>query len=118
MDLVALGGFAILLMLLLICLHVPIGVAMGLIGIVAYAQVVGWEPALALPGIEFPAAMSSLDLALIPMFMLMGNLAGACNLSSDIYRVAIAFTGHRRGGLAMATIATCACFGAVCGSAI
>jgi tripartite ATP-independent transporter DctM subunit len=91
---------------------------MGLIGIMAYAQVAGWAPALALPGIELPAALSSLDLALIPMFMLMGNLASACNLSADIYRVAIAFTGHRRGGLAMATIATCACFGAVCGSAI
>jgi tripartite ATP-independent transporter DctM subunit len=91
---------------------------MCLIGIVAYAQVVGWAPALALPGIEFPAAMSNLDLALIPMFMLMGNLASAANLSTDIYRVATAFTGHRRGGLAMATVATCACFGAVCGSAI
>jgi len=118
MDLVALGGFAILLMLLLVCLHVPIGVAMGLIGIAAYAQIVGWGPALALPSIEFPAALSSLDLALIPMFIMMGNLAGASNLSADIYRVASAFVGHRRGGLAMATIGTCAAFGAVCGSAI
>ena len=118
MDFAALGGLALLLMLLLICLRVPVGIAMGLAGIAGYAHVAGLSPALALPGVEFPAAMWSMDLALIPMFLLMGNVASVSNLSTDIYRVAIAFAGHRRGGLAMATIATCACFGAVCGSSL
>ncbi|MEQ9349211.1 MAG: TRAP transporter large permease, partial [Alphaproteobacteria bacterium] len=61
---------------------------------------------------------SSPELAVIPLFLLMGAFAGSAGLSADVYRFAEAFIGHRRGGLAMATVAGCGGFGAVCGSSI
>jgi C4-dicarboxylate transporter, DctM subunit len=54
----------------------------------------------------------------VPLFLLMGSFAGVSGLSSDIYRLAYAFIGHRNGGLALATIGGCAGFGAVCGSSV
>jgi C4-dicarboxylate transporter DctM subunit len=69
-------------------------------------------------GSEYISAFSNADLAVIPLFLLMGSLAGVSGLSSDIYRLAYAFIGHRKGGLALATIGGCAGFGAVCGSSV
>ena len=100
----------------LIALHVPIGIAMGLAGMVGYGLLSGFGPAFALFDTEAAGILTNLDLAVIPLFLLMGSLAGVSGLSSDIYRLAYAFVGHRRGGLALATIGGCAGFGAVCGS--
>ncbi|MCA0136825.1 TRAP transporter large permease [Pseudosulfitobacter pseudonitzschiae] len=63
-------------------------------------------------------AMSSLDLAVIPLFMLMGSLAAAGGLATDVYDMAGALFGHRRGGLATTTIVASAGFGAICGSGV
>ena len=59
-------------MMFLIVIHVPIGISMALVGVTGFAQVVGWGPALSLMATEPASAMSSLDLAVIPLFMLMG----------------------------------------------
>ncbi len=79
---------------------------------------IGWGPALSLVGTEPSSAISSTGLAVIAMFLLMGSLAHTGGLSGELYRLAYAFVGHRRGGLAMATIGACAGFGAVCGSSV
>ncbi|HVZ53687.1 MAG TPA: TRAP transporter large permease [Pseudolabrys sp.] len=113
---IALIGFAA--MFLLIVLHVPIGIAMGTVGAVGFASIVGLDPALSLLASEPASVFTNLDLAVIPLFLLMGSLAGAAGLPSDVYNLAYAFIGHRRGGLALATIGGCGGFGAVCGSAI
>ncbi len=110
--LVLIGLFA------MIVLHVPIGVALALSGFVGVGVLIGWEPAIGLLGIEPAQAMASEELAVIAMFLLMGNFAAAAGLSGDLFKLAQAFIGHRRGGLAMATIAGCAGFGAVCGSSV
>lgn len=102
----------------LIILHVPVGIAMAVVGVVGFGLMVGWAPALSLLATEPVAVMSNLDLAVIPLFLLMGNLASRCGLASDIYKVFYAFIGHWRGGLSLATFAGCAGFGAVCGSAV
>lgn len=102
----------------MIALHVPIGIAMGVAGVVGFALLGGLWPALAMMATEASSAFSSLDLATIPLFVLMGSFAGAAGLSEDLYRLAYALVGHRRGGLAMATIGGCAGFGAVCGSSV
>ena len=102
----------------LILLHVPVGVAMGLAGIAGFGLLVGWEPAFAMIASETSNAFSSLELATIPLFILMGSFASAAGLSEDLYRLAYALIGHRRGGLASATIIGCAGFGAVCGSSV
>jgi tripartite ATP-independent transporter DctM subunit len=60
--------------------------------------------------------LASVDLATVPLFLLMGTFASAAGFSRDVYNAAAALLGHRRGGLAYATIGGCAAFGAVCGS--
>lgn len=118
MDPIIVGMLGIGLMFLLIALHVPIGVAMGLAGFISIGALLGFDQALTLFATEPTSVITSSELAVIPLFLLMGSFAGAAGLSSDIYRVAYAFLGHRRGGLALATIGGCAGFGAVCGSSI
>lgn len=113
---VILLGFAGLFALII--LQVPIGVAMMISGAAGFAAIVGLEPALAMFGGEVSASFASADLALIPLFLLMGNFASAAGLSTDLYRMSDAFVGHRRGGLALATLGGCAGFGALCGSSL
>jgi tripartite ATP-independent transporter DctM subunit len=86
------------------------------VGLVGYALQSGWSPALTLLASETSGLLASVDLATVPLFLLMGTFASAAGFSRDIYRAAAAWFGHRRGGLAYATIGGCAAFGAVCGS--
>jgi len=117
-DPVMLTVWGLLATFVLILLHVPVGVAMGLAGIVGFGLLQGFAPALAMIASETSNALASLDLATIPLFVLMGSFASLGGLSEDLYRLAYAAVGHRRGGLAMATIGGCAGFGAVCGSSV
>ena len=105
-------------MFVLIALHIPIGVSMAIAGVVGFAFLSGWNPAVALLASGPVSVLSNMDLAVIPLFLLMGSFAGVSGLSSDIYRLAYAMIGHRPGGLALATVAGCAGFAAICGSSI
>ncbi|MEQ8346861.1 MAG: TRAP transporter large permease [Sneathiellaceae bacterium] len=111
-----LAGAGVGFMFLLILLKVPIGVAMALAGFVGFGLLGGWGASLSILVSEPAGILESFELAVIPLFLLMGSFATAGGLSADIYRLAYAFLGNRRGGLAMATIGGCALFGAVCGS--
>ncbi len=102
----------------LLLLHVPVGIAMGVAGVGGFALLAGWQPAFAMIASEVSNNLASLDLLTIPLFVLMGAFANVAGLSEDLYRLAYALIGHRRGGLAMATIGGCAGFGAVCGSSV
>ncbi|KPQ20403.1 MAG: TRAP transporter, DctM subunit [Rhodobacteraceae bacterium HLUCCA24] len=105
-------------MFLLIALQVPVGIAMGVVGVVGTGLIIGFGPALTLLATEPSSAMAAEGLAVIALFLLMGNLAHAGGLSDELYRLAQVFLGHRRGGLLFATIGACAGFGAVCGSSV
>ncbi|UYN93839.1 MAG: TRAP transporter large permease [Enhydrobacter sp.] len=106
-------------MFVLIALHVPIGVAMAATGLACFALLENdLGRAFSILKTESVSALSSLELAVIPLFLLMGGFASASGMSSDLYRLAQAFLGHLRGGLAIATIGACAGFGAVSGSSI
>ena len=118
MDPIETGFLGLSFMFVLIALHVPIGIAMGIAGLVGTAQIIGWAPALTLLGTEPTSAIANEGLGVVALFVLMGNLAFAGGLSTELYRVAQAYVGHRRGGLALATVASCAGFGAVCGSSV
>ena len=118
MDPLLLALFGFCVMMLLIALHVPIGIAMALVGVTGFAQITGWGPALSLMASEPASAMGNLDLAVIPLFMLMGSLAAAGGLASDVYNMANALFGHKRGGLATTTVVASAGFGAICGSGV
>ncbi len=109
-------GFAALLALIL--LRLPIGAAMALVGVAGTAWLSGWPVALAtLRQGPFERA-SSYTLVVIPLFVLMGYLAARSGLSQNLFRAANVWLGHWRGGLAMATVAGCAGFGAICGSSV
>ncbi|MCA0869968.1 TRAP transporter large permease [Seohaeicola saemankumensis] len=118
MDPLIIAGIGFAIMLGLIALHVPIGIAMGFVGMGGFAMIVGWGPGLSLLASEPAATLTNLNLAVIPLFMLMGNLAAAAGLANDVYNIAHAFIGHRKGGLATATVLGCGGFGAVCGSGV
>lgn len=118
MDPLTTGLLGLGAMFVLIALHIPIGVAMGLTGFVGVGLIIGFGPAASLLGTEPSSAIANEGLAVVALFLLMGSLAGTSGLSSELYRLAAAFLGHRRGGLALATIAGCAGFGAVCGSSV
>jgi tripartite ATP-independent transporter DctM subunit len=100
----------------LIAVRVPIGVAMGVTGVLGFGLLSGFGPAVTLLGTQPATVFSNADLAVIPLFLLMGSLATVSGLSNDIYRLIYALVGHWPGGLACATIGSCAGFGAICGS--
>ena len=118
MDPVLLAAIGFTGLFVLIALHVPIGIAMSVAGIIGVGGLIGFEPALSLLAIETGAAITKESLALIAIFLLMGSFANAAGLSADIFRLAYALLGHRPGGLATATIVGSAGFGAICGSSI
>lgn len=108
----------LLVLLLLLFMGVPIAWGMLLVGIVGFSHLNSLEAALAMAAqIGFDTAMNY-HFTVLPLFILMGNLVNASGLSKDLYRVAHAFIGHLRGGLAMATILACAAFSALCGSSM
>lgn len=116
MDPIWMAIVGIALMFLLIIFQVPVGISMATVGVFGFAMLTGLAPALSLLGTESSSAISNPDLAVIPLFLLMGNFATAAGISEDIYKLAYAIVGHRRGGLALSTIGGCAFFGAICGS--
>jgi tripartite ATP-independent transporter DctM subunit len=112
------GVIGILVMLILLALRMPIGIAMLLVGISGFAWLNGLPAALSSLG-NAPYSYSTVyDLAVIPLFVLMGNCAAVSGMSRDLYAAAYAWLGHLRGGLASATIAACAGFAAVSGSSV
>src|SRR3954467_15302888 len=110
----------LLLMMVLAFLRLPIAFAMGVVGIVGYAYMRDWSWAAAFATAQTKVYETGRNytLSVVPLFILMGNLVTRAGMSQELYRTAYAFIGHFRGGLAMATIAGCAGFGAICGSSI
>jgi tripartite ATP-independent transporter DctM subunit len=102
----------------LILLHVPIGIAMAGVGFLGVLEFTNMRAALAVASTEVSSAIGNEGFAVIALFLLMGAFASVAGLSSDVFRLANAFVGHRRGGLAQATVAGCGGFGAVCGSSV
>lgn len=115
-DLVAIGSFVLLFILM--AARVPVGIAMGFVGVAGFALLSGIDPALNLLGLVPLRTGSDYALGLIPMFILMGSLATASGMSGELFRASNAWLGHRRGGLAIATIAACGAFSAICGSSV
>ena len=109
-------GFSILYFLALA--HVPIGVSMGLTGLVGCYAVLDIGAAQLIGANNLSSTISSPDLAAVPLFLLMGNLAIASGFADDIFEAATAIFGRMRGGHALATVLGCAGFGAISGSSV
>src|SRR5579864_3035053 len=115
-DVVAVTGFIVLFALML--LRVPVGMAMGLVGVSGFAYLVGGSPALRLIGTTSMRTVTDYTFGVIPMFLLMGAFVTTSGMSRELFRAANTFVGHRRGGLGIATIVACAGFAAISGSSV
>lgn len=102
----------------LIFIRVPVGMALALVGFLGYVFLLGFSPATTMLALSTSTNTLSYNLAVIPLFILMGNMIAGAGVSMDLYRAAQAFIGRRRGGLAMATVLTSGGFAAVCGSSV
>jgi tripartite ATP-independent transporter DctM subunit len=107
-------------MLILLALGMPIGIAMLLVGAVGFAIVhpAGLPATLHMLGNSPYSYSAFYELAVIPLFVLMGNLGAASGMASNLFAAAYAWIGHWRGGLSHATIVACAGFAAVSGSSV
>jgi len=115
-DLVAVVGFVSLFVLML--LRVPVGMAMGLVGVAGFGYLAGATPALKIVGHTTMRSVTDFNFAVVPLFLLMGSFATNSGMSRELFRTANAFLGHLRGGLGIATIAACGGFAAICGSSV
>jgi tripartite ATP-independent transporter DctM subunit len=115
-DNLALGLVGLFFLLALIAIRVPIAYTMILVGV--FGTIAQSGPAILLNQLKDLAysQFANYDLSVLPMFILMGGLAARCGLSQDLFRAANAWLGRFRGGVAMAAVAACAGFGAICGS--
>ena len=115
-DAVAILGFVALFVLML--LRVPVGMAMGLVGVTGFGYLVGGAPALKIVGHTSMRTVTDYTFGVIPMFLLMGAFVSNSGMSRELFRAANAFVGHLKGGLGIATIAACAGFAAISGSSV
>src|SRR5512142_1564693 len=113
------GGIVFAIMLAMMVVRVPIGIAMFACGAGGYLYLTGNPNALlnSLKNLAY-ARLSNYDLVVIPLFLLMGQFATHGGLSRSLFRCVGALIGHFRGGIAMAAIGACAGFGAICGSSV
>src|SRR3954465_4288088 len=111
-----LASFGILLALLAV--RVPIGVAMMAVGAGGFIWIQGLGPLLSFLKTTPFETFAGYSFSVIPLFLLMGNVASGSGLSSRLFRGANALLGHYRGGMAMAAVGACAAFGTICGSSL
>jgi tripartite ATP-independent transporter DctM subunit len=110
------GLVGFLFLFLLMFLRIPVGFAMALVGLAGFGLLTSWGAALNLLARDFFATFGSYNLTVIPLFLLMGQVAYYTGISSRLFNAAHKFLGHLPGGLAIATLGACAGFSAICGS--
>jgi tripartite ATP-independent transporter DctM subunit len=118
MSNIVIGTAGLVAMLVLLVIRVPIAYAMIVVGIAGTSLLDGHRVVLSQLKALAYSQFSLYDLTVLPMFVLMGALASRSGLSRDLFRGANAWLGRFRGGVAMAAIAACGGFGAVCGSSL
>jgi len=118
MDPALIGWLSIPALLLLFGLGMPVAYAMLVVGFVGYFIVAGPTRALANISVTPYSSVAVYTLSVIPLFVLMGNLAYRAGFGQDTFWAARQWVGRFRGGLAMATVLGCALFGAISGSSV
>ena len=118
MEPITLGLIGLAVLIGLIALRMPIAYSMIIVGAVGTVSISGYKILFSQLKTLGYGQFSIYDLTVVPMFVLMGALATKTGLSRDLFRAANAWFGWMRGGTAMAAIAACAGFGAVCGSSL
>jgi tripartite ATP-independent transporter DctM subunit len=106
----------LILLFILIFLEMPIGLAMGLMGFLGIFYILNFAKGMSVIAISPFSTMNSYYFAVLPLFLLMGELANYSGITEDAYRTVNKWIGHLPGGLALVSIGACAGFAAVCGS--
>ncbi|MEA3025257.1 MAG: hypothetical protein QOF91_542 [Alphaproteobacteria bacterium] len=114
----AIGACGVLILFALLLLRVPIWISLVLVGFFGNATVLGWQGAFALAGTAPFDVASSYTLSVVPLFILMGEVASESRLSGELFRAAKIMLSGFRGGMAVATLVASALFGAVSGSSL
>ena len=114
-----LAGWIFLILMILIFIRIPIGLAMLMCGMVGSYLINGtWVPILSqMKSMPFET-FSNYSLSIVPLFLLMGQFATRGGMSKALFKAAEAWLGHLKGGVAMAAIGACGGFGAICGSSL
>jgi len=110
------GIIGIAALFIFIFSRMPVGFVMAIIGFIGFGYLVSFDAAMNLMAKDVYAVFGSYNLTVIPLFVLMGQLAFHSGISTRLFDAAYTFLGHQPGGLAMATIGACAGFSAICGS--
>ena len=116
MNLTTTGIIGIIALVILLYSKMPVGFAMGFVGLIGFSYVVNFNAGLNLLAGDVWDVFSSYNLTVIPLFVFMGQIAFYSGISRRLYDSAYVLLGHRRGGLAMTTVGACAAFSAICGS--
>jgi len=103
-------------LIVLMFLRIPVGFVMAIVGFAGFGLLVTWDASLNLLARDFFSIFGSYNLTVIPLFVLMGQIAHHAGISGRLFNAAHKFFGHLPGGLAIATIGACAGFSAICGS--
>jgi tripartite ATP-independent transporter DctM subunit len=114
----AAGATGVIVLFGLLLTGMPIGIALGLVGLAGLALSLGPEPALIKSAVLLFETLTRYELGTLPLFLLMAHLCFAAEASRDFFDLAARFLGHRRGGLAIASVAGCAGFGSINGSSL
>ena len=112
----AIGIIGIIALFVLIFSRMPVGFLMAIIGFLGFAAIVSVDASLNLLAKDMFSVFGSYNLTVIPLFVLMGQIAFHSGISKRLFDTAYKFIGHLPGGLAIATVGACAAFSAVCGS--
>jgi tripartite ATP-independent transporter DctM subunit len=112
------GLIGIVVLLVLLIIRIPVAFAMFLVGFIGIWVLNGWNAAMGLLASETFTLASNPELIVVPLFILMGNVASATGMSSKLYDAAYAVVGRIRGGLASATVIGCGGFAALSGSSV
>lgn len=113
-----LGGLGFGAAIVMIFLEIPVAVALGLVGIIGSGLIIGFAGAVAIGATTVWDSLTNYTLTMLPLFVMMGNLAARSGLSTRLYQSMAVLIGHRRGGLALATIGASAGFGMISGSSL
>jgi tripartite ATP-independent transporter DctM subunit len=116
MSELGIGVIALLMLLGLFLTGIELAFAMGIIGVIGFAWIVDWKAAMGLMANDFFDALASYGLTVIPLFVLMGQIAFNAGIAKRLFDCAHKFLGHIPGGLAIATVAGATAFKAICGS--
>ncbi len=116
MNATLVGVSGIALMIMVSMTRMPVAYVMTAVGFLGFSILSSTTAGLNLLAKDFYDIFSSYDLTTVPLFILMGQLAFNAGISSKLYATAFRFLGNTQGGLAIATVAACTAFGAICGS--